>query len=279
MEDHAFASEYPSVVARAEIPISSAPEDLALEVRPFSNHHLLSSMIPSSAVALAWTHARPDQDVGLRSHPTPGLLVVLQGDAELTGGIRKYVRQGDVITLPSHHEYGFSNIGSEGLHALHVAFHEASAAMPDVVLSLEQLIERNERRAQDALNSPFFLLLRDGALDGERARSMFRECLRVFSDAFQVVLLTRQATCRDEAYRRTFDEHLLEELGHNKLLSVSGHPLAVGDPILQATASWFCHQMLVDTWKSGFDCSKGNTPRRTGFCTGCSKTRGTCSRR
>jgi mannose-6-phosphate isomerase-like protein (cupin superfamily) len=245
MEDHEFVSEYPSVVPRAEIPISSAPEDLALEVRPFGNHKVLSSMIPSSAVALAWTHARPGQEVAFRSHSTPGLLIVLQGSAELNGGIRRCVRQGDVITLPSLHEYGFSDVGADGLHALHVAFHDEAAVAAEEVLTLEQLLAQNELRARTALNSPFFLLLRDGALESESARSMFRECLRVFSDAFQVILLTRQATCKDEVYRRAFDEHLLEELGHNKLLSVSGNPRAAEDPILQATASWFCHQMLV----------------------------------
>jgi hypothetical protein len=96
----------------------------------------------------------------------------------------------------------------------------------------------------EALQSPFFALLRNGKLSkGERAAA--REVLRVFSDAFQAFLFLRQGTCRNEEYRSTFLEHLKEELGHNELLSVSRNARVWGDPILKATSSWFCHQMLV----------------------------------
>jgi hypothetical protein len=72
-----------------------------------------------------------------------------------------------------------------------------------------------------------------------------RECLRVFADAFQTFLFTRQATCWDAEYAEPYREHLVEELGHNKLLTVSGKSPIARDPILRATSSWFCHQMLV----------------------------------
>ena len=72
-----------------------------------------------------------------------------------------------------------------------------------------------------------------------------RESIRVFSDAYQTFLFTRQATCRDEAYTDMFDEHLREELGHNRLLKVAGDKRVSTDPILKATSAWFCHQMIV----------------------------------
>jgi hypothetical protein len=244
-EQSVYDPSAPRLVPRSDIPISSAPADVDLEVRPFLAHGALSSIIPPSAVTLAWTHARPGMDVGLRSHPTPGLLIVLQGKAELLGRTPRPVQQGDVITLPSHHEYGFTDVGPDGLDALLVEFREQGEMTPEQALTLEQLLNRNEEHARAALESPFFLLLRDGALSTDRERSMLYEALRVFSDAFQMIMFTRQATCRDEQYRAIFDAHLLEELGHNKLLTVTGHPRAVHDPILQATSSWFCHQMLV----------------------------------
>jgi mannose-6-phosphate isomerase-like protein (cupin superfamily) len=245
MERTGVNGNRPSVIPRSDIPISDAPEDLGLEVRLFDAHALLSSVVPRSDVALAWTHARPGQEVPARSHATRGLLIILDGEGELTGAMHRSVGQGDVITVPAGQEYGFRAIGAQGLHALHVAFGEGSTVRPPLGGPLEQLLERNQARAQLLLQNPFFMLLREGKLESSRKRAMMRECLRVFSDAFQNFLFVRQATCRDDDYSQVFHEHLREEIGHNKLLRVSGERGAAQDPILQATSTWFCHQMLV----------------------------------
>ncbi len=234
----------PSVIPRSDVPISSAPGDADMEVRPFVAHGLLRASVPET-IGLAWTHAKPGRDVALRSHPIPGLLVILQGRAELTGRTRRFVEQGDVVTLPSHHEYGFASVGHAGLTALHVAFRKDPEYRTDEILSLEHLLARNEVRAQLSIEGPAFQLLRNGALDGVRSRARFIDSIRVFSDAFQTILLTRQATCFDEAYIRTFHEHFTEELGHNELLTVTENRKAPSDPVLRATSLWFCHQMLV----------------------------------
>lgn len=238
-------TQSPSVVPRSDIPVSSAPADSGLEVRPFLAHSLLGSALSSSSVELAWTRADPSQDVPARSHSNPGLLIVLRGHAWLTGRVHRPVSQGDVVTLPPDEEYGFTAVGNDGLHALHVAFREKSASSTREVTTLESLLERNEVRAQLLLNNPFFLIWRERKLDTERKRAMIKECLRVFADAFQIFLFTRQAMCRDDGYAKTFGEHLLEEIGHNKLLQVEGGFRAANDSILQATSSWFCHQMLT----------------------------------
>jgi mannose-6-phosphate isomerase-like protein (cupin superfamily) len=245
MEREGARGNQPSVVSRHDIPISDAPEDMDLEVRFFDAHALLSSVVPRSDVTLAWTHAKPDQEVSLRSHATRGLLIILDGNGELTGAMQRTVEQGDVVTVPAGHQYGFRDIGAQGLHALHVAFGDEANAKAEARGPLEQLLARNQARAQSLINNPFFMLLREGKLESSRKRAMMRECLRVFSDAFQSFLFVRQATCRDEDYSRVFHEHLREELGHNTLLRVAGDRGAAQDPILQATSTWFCHQMLV----------------------------------
>ena len=93
----------PSVVPRADIPISDAPENGGFEVRPFGAHALLSTVVSRSDVALAWTRACHGQEVALRAHPTRALLIVLVGNARLVGAIEREVAEGDVVTLPEHH--------------------------------------------------------------------------------------------------------------------------------------------------------------------------------
>jgi mannose-6-phosphate isomerase-like protein (cupin superfamily) len=246
MEQGQIKGASPSVVPRVDIPISDAPDNDGFEVRPFDAHALLSTVVSRSDVALAWTRAGYGHDVALRSHPTRGLLIVLGGNARLVGRIQRDVVEGDVITLPEHHEYGFRAVGPNGLHALHVAFGGNTVAVAADAMTLEQLLAYNEMRAQRVLSNPFYALLRqDEGLRSARRRSMMREALRVFSDAFQTILFTRQATCRDEHFRDTFHGHFLEELGHNKMLKVPEQSRASADSILRATSAWFCHQMLV----------------------------------
>ena len=125
MEEEHKAS--PSVVPRRTIPVSSGVGEL--EVRPFLGHDLLGSVISESDVALSWIEARAGQDIAPRSEAMPGLLIVLDGSAELVGTQNKTVRQGDVITLPEGQPYGFRQVGADGLHALHVMFRATSGAL------------------------------------------------------------------------------------------------------------------------------------------------------
>jgi len=235
----------PSVIPRSDIPISAAPEDSDLEVRPFDAHSILSGVVPRSDVTMAWTHARYGQDVAPRSHPSRGLLIILEGSAELFGSISRRVEQGDAVMLPSGLDYGFRSVGPQGLHALHVSFGNEPAGESSQQHSVERLLQRNEARAQMLLQNPFFELLRGARLASAERRAMMAECLRVFSDGFQTFLFLRQSTCRDQTYWTLFHEHLREEIGHNNLLRVRGVPQAAQDPILKATATWFSHQMLV----------------------------------
>ena len=89
----------PSVIPRSDIPVSRASHHGDLEVRPFLTHKLLGSLLPPSFVSLAWTHAPAGKDIALRSHPTPGLLIILEGRAVLLGGLPRKVEAGDVVTL------------------------------------------------------------------------------------------------------------------------------------------------------------------------------------
>jgi mannose-6-phosphate isomerase-like protein (cupin superfamily) len=232
----------PSVVPRSEIPMSAVAADRQLDIRQFRAHSLLGKVMPGTAVSVAWTYVRQDQEVALRSDAKPGLLIIVHGRAELVGDQGRAVEQGDVLTIPANQTYGFTSVGPSGLQAVHVTFPEPEDGR---IRTLKQVLARNEARAQMALANPFYSMLRDRKLETPRRRALFIEGARVFADAFQSFLFTRQATCADDSYAPAFLQHLREELGHNELLEVTRDPRACGDPVLKAASSWFCHQMVV----------------------------------
>jgi len=245
MREEETSAKRPSVIPRHNIPISSLPDDPDLEVRAFDDHAILSEVVPRSDVGMSWINARPGQDVPMRLHPTRSILVVLDGSAQLVGPLQRRVQQGDVVTVPPEQTYGFCEVGSEGLHVLHVAFADDEASPARANDSFSELLARNDARMRGAFENPFYLLFQSGQLKDPKRREVMGEALRVFSDAFQTILFTRQATCRDPRFMQVFHEHFAEELGHNELLKV-GAPSRVGkDPVLRASSVWFCHQMLL----------------------------------
>lgn len=245
MEERRSSLKQPIVISRSSIPTSEQGGAQTLEVRPFAAHEILNEVILKSDVEMSWTFARPEQNVAPRSHPLPSLLVVLEGSAELTGSLQRPIEKGAVVTVPAGQEYGFRAVGASGLHVLQVSFRNSPTGERVLCGDLAQLMSRNETRMQQTLGNPFFLKLQSGQLADPRRRAALRAALRVFSDAFQYILFTRQATCRDERFAGAFHEHLKEELGHNELLKVSSDLHADQDPILRAASAWFCHQMLL----------------------------------
>lgn len=243
MHGHQRERVAPFVIPRDEIPAQTS-EVRDLSVRPFTAHERLGGAVPSSTVSMAWLSVRSGQSTALRSHAEKSLLIVLQGSAELFGSSTRGIEHGDVVTLPANHEYGFRKVGGPGLQVLHVLFKAEPEVSVGEVSSLEQLLRRNEERARTTMANPYFKMLQTGALQTEEARGLFRDYARVFCDAFQTFLFTRQATCRADEFRNTFGEHLREELGHNQLMKLTGESRRF-DAVLEATSSWFSHQMLL----------------------------------
>ncbi len=113
------------------------------------------------------------------------------------------------------------------------------------ISSLEELMNYNAKRYQQFIAKPFFEIIADGTLNNNRRRAKFLNALQIFSDNFQYVMFTRQATCRDEHYSPVFLSHLKDEIGHDDLLRKREHVKAEKDPILKAISAWFSYQMFI----------------------------------
>ncbi|HVJ15542.1 MAG TPA: hypothetical protein VM686_08875 [Polyangiaceae bacterium] len=235
--------EKPWIVRRAEVPVSTASAEVEAEVRQLLAHPSLGLALAGAAASVSWIEVGYGRELTPRFHETPSLLVVVHGKALLTGGAPAGIEAGDVVTIPAKEAYGIAGVAQQGLRAMHVILAEVQRETAPEPYSLERLLERNLLRCSAILETPYFRMLRDGGLDA-KTRDRFLQCSRVFSDAFQVFLLTRQAMCREDSFQAVFGEHLEEEFGHNEMLPARQLKITA-DPILKATSSWFCQQMLV----------------------------------
>ncbi|MBW8309237.1 MAG: hypothetical protein K0M45_06330 [Candidatus Paracaedibacteraceae bacterium] len=66
-----------------------------------------------------------------------------------------------------------------------------------------------------------------------------------FSDQFQRLILLRSALCSQPQLENIFYEHLLEELGHHKMLEAERNKIELKkDTIIEALCMWLPHQMF-----------------------------------
>ncbi|OBK24378.1 hypothetical protein A5634_03320 [Mycobacterium asiaticum] len=209
----------------------------------FSAHPELGEMLPGEGqIALGWIDGDQHQ-ILTRSAEFDTMLLVLGGQARLSD--ERDLQVGDVVTVPAGSSYRLAVTAADGLAALAITFRADTAAeTPDEdACSLATLLERNEQRVRNTSQGSMFALVDDGTLDDPAGREEFLRRIRPLSDTFQKIIVARQATCSDQAYESIFLAHLADEFGHNSLLPPD-RP-ATPDPVMNATLSWFTHQMLV----------------------------------
>jgi len=176
------------------------------------------------------------------------LLVGCDGAAQLSP-IDRAIGRDDLVALPAGQLCRISGVGPDGFHALAIVLGEAQGVLASPPasdqLTLDGLLAHNLRRLEQVAQGRFFTMLRDGTLDSRDKRRAYLDGVQVFSDMFQTMIFSRQASCRDDLYAPVFLQHLRAELGHNELLAQRSDKQVSKDAVLAATASWFAYQMHV----------------------------------
>lgn len=111
--------------------------------------------------------------------------------------------------------------------------------------SLSKLVELNQQKLASFLQHPLFKLAQDGTLEDSRKREVFLRCVLAFSEHFQRLMFTRQALGVDPHFAGVFRQHLMEEIDHDRILSVPENVVAYDDSLLDATLSWFSYQVIL----------------------------------
>lgn len=109
----------------------------------------------------------------------------------------------------------------------------------------DKLLVKNSIHMKNHLQNPLFKLVLSGKMSNKEIRCKLLDCIQVWSDIFQHVVMSRLIFTSDTRYKPLALEHLLEEFGHNRNLerSRNGELKKVWDPILQATSEWFAYKM------------------------------------
>lgn len=217
------------VVHRSEVPLTDGEH-------AFAAHAVLARFVPTGGASLRSIVLVEGDARTIAAGELRTLVLVLAGTASLEG---KTVRAGDTVPLQPGERAHVTAVPREGVELLAIGI---PSGPPPTAAGLVALAAA---RAASARRGPFSMLLENGVLDDPIRRERFLACLQVISDAFQTILLTRQATVRDPRFEAPFRTHFLQELGHNALLARREGSTKIDDPVLTATTTWFCRRMLV----------------------------------
>ncbi|GAA2894739.1 hypothetical protein GCM10010517_59440 [Streptosporangium fragile] len=115
--------------------------------------------------------------------------------------------------------------------------------------ALDMLREENDRYMKTFGESALVKLVRSCGGDGAATvRARIADHLQVWSDTFQRVMLVRAALETEESLSRLASAHLLEEIGHNRLLAEGRDGRdAEWDPVVAAASAWFVDRMTIST--------------------------------
>lgn len=113
-------------------------------------------------------------------------------------------------------------------------------------VDLSLLLETNKIFVNEYENNPLIRLIKSDVMKEKCMRERLLDCIQVFSDYFQKVVMLRYVFCDNPKFISIAQQHLKEEYGHNVSLQQDRHYRpSVWDPILEATSGWFAWRMLT----------------------------------
>jgi hypothetical protein len=110
---------------------------------------------------------------------------------------------------------------------------------------LDSLVTANEAFMQAFGDSKLLALLSDPIFDNEDTQLRLLDYLQWWSDEFQRVIITRAECESAEIHSDLARDHLVEEIGHNKVLADDrdSDRAVRWDPVIAAASAWFVGSM------------------------------------
>lgn len=234
-------------------------------LREFRKHPELSQFLPDDAVRLSisWVNLQPGQILNIHQHPTSSMIIVCEGNGEVIGHLEQPLKEGDVVMVPPHHLHGFKGRAPHGFWGLSIQFEGlglyedrnaprvlfAEPSPGEKVTPLDQILHEQSIYQKKFTRNPLMSLAKSHKLDQPEVKERLLEALNYWSDWFQKILSARVSVGGKADYLEAAEQHLMEEVGHNKILYEmrQNKPVGFWDPLLDSAASWFHNQMLSGT--------------------------------
>lgn len=113
-------------------------------------------------------------------------------------------------------------------------------------INIELLFSKNNLLDNQFKGNSLIQFIQSEEVNNKLYRERLLDCIQVFSDYFQKVIMLRYVFCNNPKFLPLSTEHLQEEFGHNSsLLKDRNNRPPIWDPILDATASWFAWKMFT----------------------------------
>jgi quercetin dioxygenase-like cupin family protein len=269
---HKDKNEHVQVIRRKDIPslhsvsINDKTHYLGV-LKDFHKHPVLNNFVPKHGrLSVSWVHLGKNEMLEPHVHPIKSMIIICRGQTKTLGELSTTLHEGDILIVPPHREHGFIGSGDEGFWGLSVQFEKRGLyENPSVPLAqfidrpkiikkiqndnecsnLSSLLKINKMQKKNLKQNPLFGFLKAQVQHNISLRDLFLSYFQVWSDAFQKMVLTREALCENPSFKEISEKHLEDEFGHNRQLSKerkNKHPN--WDPILHATANWFPWKML-----------------------------------
>jgi len=229
-------------------------------LKDFRKHPRLASFLPEQArLSISWTSLKPGEVLSVHEHPTASMIIVCEGEGEIIGDCNQSLKAGDIAAIPPNNKHGFIGRGKKGFWGLSIQFeglglYEDREAPRVQFLKCppkdfdyflqQQEIYKNSYRQSDLLK-----LLETPFIQDPLVQDRLLEVLNSWANWFQRIIFARAAMGGKLKFQESAEDHIREEIGHNKnlLMARNNKPIQIWDPILEAAASWFYEQMLSGT--------------------------------
>jgi len=274
---HASPPTTVGIISRKDVPslhhinIKGKKHNLGV-LKDLRKHDYLASFIPDHArLSISWVGLKPDEVLNPHQHPTASMIIVCEGEGEIMGDCNQSLKAGDIAAIPPHNKHGFIGRGKKGFWGLSIQF-EGLGLYEDRKAPRVQFAAPNgqfvERRVADSQKdyelllkdqhhyeklykrSSLLKLLKSSAIQDYQVQERLLEVLNYWGDWFQRILFTRAAQGHKSNFQDVAEDHLREEVGHNKnlLMARGNKPVQLWDPLLEGCAAWFYEQMACASY-------------------------------
>jgi len=277
MKSNHTSLETVGIIARNDIPslteiiVQGETHNLGI-LKDLRKHTYLASFIPEQArLSISWIGLKPDEVLSPHEHPTSSMIIICEGEGEIMGDCAQSLKAGDIAAIPPYNKHGFIGRGKKGFWGLSIQFEglglyeNREAPRVQFEASSGQFIERRvtespkhfalllkDQHHYETLykRSPLLKLVTSPAIQDPAVQERLLEALNHWGDWFQRILFVRAAQGHKSSFQDIAEEHLREEVGHNKnLLAARGNkPVQLWDPVLEGCAAWFYEQMVCASY-------------------------------